>query len=150
MTVARHGQRRGESPINPRCQNFPRGNLSDSLQEIRVSRCTQADIMWKDCRLCDVIIAVYGIDSVDDGNGQMAIILFHGGGPVGVIHVNPVLHRVFPGAGATATEYRTDMPVFDFFGRNGHSLCLYHLADFLSQRHLAHEVIHPFSDTWVR
>src|SRR5690606_8614264 len=64
--VVRDAEDGTESPAGSCRHHFEYGNLSDSLQQFRVARTAQADVVWENDRPRGLAIAVHGVDAKKD------------------------------------------------------------------------------------
>ncbi len=71
--VLRHGHGRREGPLHAGDAGFGSGDFADLLDQVRVARCAQADVVRKQRGTDDVALAVHRIDAEDDRNRVAAL-----------------------------------------------------------------------------
>ena len=131
--VAGHGHAGCEDPLDARGPDLLRGHALDLLHERRVARGAQADVVGEDDRAQDVVVAVDGVDAVEERDLQPRLQRV---GLDTVIEVGPVLHAVGLGVGVAAGEERAEEVGLDVLAVADLVLLgLDHLADLLLERH---------------
>src|SRR5690606_29380673 len=70
--VTSSGDDGSEGPIDLGGAHFPCRDAPDAFNEVRVTSGAQTDVVGKNYRAVDVVVAVDGVDAVDDGNRRWA------------------------------------------------------------------------------
>ncbi|MNF80128.1 hypothetical protein D3C84_623650 [compost metagenome] len=134
-----HRDRRGKGPVQPGGGHFPRRHLTDTVDEPRIPRRSQADVVREQGRREDIVVAVHRIGRPHEGDAiAPALKARLRRQPVGVGLTCPVrCRRVFVIAGpATAPiEDRANLVARYLLWRHFTKVGLDHLADLLFQRH---------------
>ena len=115
-----------------------RGDACHLLDQRRIARAAQADLVREDDGAQHVVVAVHGVDAVEERNAQTR---FFGVLLQAVVQIGPGLQAVaFLGIGIAAAEEGAEREVLDI-GRIFERvlLGLGHLADLLVERHLREE-----------
>ncbi len=136
--VLRYGDAGTEGPLNSRRADLFGGDALHLLDQLRVARAAQADIVREDHRVEHVVVPVYGVDAVEDRDLEPGVPRTR---LQTVVEIGPGLQAVaFLGVGTAAAEQRTDEVLLDV-GRvlEFVLLGLSHLADLLLERHLRQE-----------
>ncbi len=137
--VPGHGEGGRKGPINPGGQHLPRRGAADPAHQVRIVDRPKIDVVGKDRCPAHITVAVNGIYAVQDGNGETARALGHGGGPVGIVHGDPIAWAVVPGAGAAPAQHRPYMVVSHLLWSDHQPLRLQNLPDLLHEAHLLDE-----------
>ena len=139
--VAGHGQGRGEGPVDTgRCDFLGRG-AGDGLDQGRVARGAEADVVRKDGRPDDVGVAVHSVDAEQQGHACAGA--FGGGRAEGARQVEPGLGSrplVAVGGGTAAGQYRADRPGGEVLRLDRADVRLDQLTDLLLDGHDGEQV----------
>lgn len=134
-----NGDAGAEGPLDPRGAHLLGRDPVDLLDQFRVARAPQGDVMGKDDGAQDVAVAVHRVHPVQhrDPEPRLHRLRLHP-----VVQVGPGLERVpLHGIGIPPAEHRAD-EIFLHVARAGHHgplLRLGHLPDLLLERHPRHE-----------
>ena len=145
--VAHYRDARGEGPRDTGRGCFDRGGAPDSLDEVRVSRGPEADVMREYRRVLQGIVSVHGVDSVDDRDlkpGGKRRVLER------VDHGAPTLARVVGWGRAAAAQYAAETEAPDLVGRKPVHRELGHLPNLLAQGHALQQVLNAVLDGGIR
>ena len=104
MVVAYNSQGWSKCPLHTSHCNFPSSCFCDSLHEIGISCSSKPYIMRKYHCTSHIGVPMDGIYTINDWNGQMIFICFHGGSPIFIIHGDPILRSIISRYGTSATE----------------------------------------------
>ncbi len=137
--VPGHSEGGREGPIDPGGQHLPRRGAADPPHQVRIVDRSKVKVVGKYRRPAHIAVPVNGIYAVQDGNGEAARALGHGGGPVGIVHGDPIARAVVPGAGAAPAQHRPYMVVSHLLWSDHQPLRLQNLPDLLHEAHLLDE-----------
>ena len=132
--VARHGHARRERPVDAGRADFGAVSAADLLDQLRVARGAQADVVRKDHGADHVAVAVHGVDAVEERDLQARL---EGMGLDVLVHRAPVLDGVGLRIRIAAAQHRPEEVLLDVGPVLDEQLIgLGHLADLLVERHL--------------
>ena len=141
--ILRNGKGRRERPIHAGGTHGARSGCANLPDQGRIVCRTQADIVRKQRGAKHIAVAVHRIRAPDDGNLHGGI-NGHRSVVITVRQRQPIRHAgvlVAVGPGTAAVEHRADVELLDLGGRDRLDLRLGHLADFLRQSHVRHNVL---------
>jgi hypothetical protein len=134
-----HGNARGKGPVDPGCPHFLCGNPANLLNQLRIARAAQANVVGKDHGTEYIVVPVNGVDPIDQGNAESGL-----GGLLLTAFVKPrprfhgvVISRI----GTTATQdgaQKVGLDILRIF--QPCAVGLDHLAYFLVKCHLREQV----------
>jgi len=137
--VTDRGDARSESPVDAGPGHLEGDDLRCLAHQRGITRRPEADIVRKDDRPLDVVVAMHGIDAVEDRDGQTG---GEGLGLEAVVHVRPAGGRVGLRHSAAAAEHRAEEKTGDIsLGGEVGEVGLGHLADLLRQSQAAEEIL---------
>ena len=148
--IPRHRQRRREGPVHPRRPHLPSGDPPDPLDQIRIARRAQPDVVGEDRGAEHVGVAVNGVHAVEWRNRQVVRVLLHRRHPVRVVHRHPVGRPVVARTRSAAAQHRTDVVPLHLLRTGVEPLRLRHLPDLLIKAHAREELLHPLGDRCAR
>ncbi len=135
--VARHGDGRGEGPVHTGRTDFLGGGATDPLDQGRIVGGAQADIVRKQRRAVDIVVAVDSVRRPDQRDrGLLARPYRHL--IIGLDQIDPILDGGMLVAArdrAAAVFDRADMILRDFLGLDRLPFRLDDLADLFFNRH---------------
>ena len=133
--VIPHYRKRGrKGPVDSGGGHLGRGRFADRLNQLRVPRGAQSDVVRIYGCAEDIRVSVHCIRAPDQGNAASG----GRGFKKGIRERQPVIQRgalVVAGGAATPIEYRSDRAIGHIVGGEGRNLCLNHLCDFLLGSH---------------
>ena len=68
--VARHRDAGGEGPMDARGADLFRRDAADFFDQLRIARAAQADVVREDHRAEHVVVAVHGVDAVENRDAE--------------------------------------------------------------------------------
>ncbi len=131
--VSRDGDARREGPLNAGALDFLGGDAFGFFNEGRVVRGAEADVMWENHRAENVVVAVNGIDAVEERNFQARLQRHRAEFSHGF---QPRLGAIIGGIGTAAAQHRSEEIFLNIrlILQRGH-IDLHHLADFFVESH---------------
>ena len=131
--IARDGDAGGKRPADTGAFDFERGHSGGLLDQLRVVRGAQSDVVGKNDRVLQMVVAVDGVDAVEQRNAQPG---FERQGLVFVISLGPTFGCIVLRGGIAPAEHRADseFPKILLIFQSIH-IDLRHLADLLIQGH---------------
>ena len=142
-------KRRREAPVDPGRGGLGRGRRADAADEAGVVRVAEPDVVRKQRRSDDVVVAVDGVGAPDHGNGRPAVGARHRRVPERIRQRQPVARRrgfVVPGRGVAAVEYRAEFHGAQIVRRHAVDIDLDDLRDLVLDRHRGEQCRDPSLD----
>jgi hypothetical protein len=136
--ILRHGDSRGECPVDPGDADLACGHGADAFDQIGIMRRAERDIVRKQRGADDVGMAVDGIGAPQNRNADAARRPIGRGGPIGIGEAKPVLRGglvIAARAAVAAIEHRAEVIAAHIVGRGAADVALHQLADLFLQRH---------------
>ncbi len=145
--VLGHGHARGEIPGHPGGPHFDRRRAADFIDQVRVARRPQADIVREDDGALDVIVPVHAVGAVEERNAQPCLESL----PLKTVgHVGPGLGSVRQWISAAPAQNPADSAFTDVRAADAVLLHQGHLADFLLKRHSGEKIGDAVLDSCLR
>jgi hypothetical protein len=145
MFILRHGDARRERPADARAGHFLGGHAFGPFDQLGIVRGAQPDVMGKNDRAINVVVAMHRVNAVEQGNLQAGLPRL---GLEAADQVQPCAGRIpVRRIGIAAAQHRTQKIVFDVrlvCQRRG--IHLHQLADFFIQGHLGQQGFGLFLD----
>ncbi len=151
--IANHRECGGEGPVLARDTHLKGRHLADTPDQVRIIGSAKADVVRKECRTHDVVVAVDRIGAPEDRNPCPAPAGVDAGFIELVRQRKPGLRRgvvVAARRGIAAIQYRTQIVSGGLCGCDRRDIGLDDLTDLLLQRHAGQERRHAGFERGIR
>ena len=150
--VLRYGDRRRECPFLTRHAQLTRGDLADTLHQLRVARRAECDVVREQCRADDVVVTMNRIDAPKNRNRMTAATRIHRRFIECIGRFEPLRRRrqiVAIRTGVAADENRTQSILAHIIRCHAAQIGLNDLPDFLFDAQRTDELIESRLDRAV-